>query len=152
MQYNFALGLLCNENTLLLYNHNRHTAWWHHHYIVLVKAFIWNNIMVTNAHRESFCSFWVEQLFTRVATRYHLVGGWHIDKTAAWRSGEAVHCMLGGRVAPCWDWFFCSHFLSNQRPFWEGNQPGLHCRFVPGSGQWLLTNSSLARMEMSVSD
>ena len=47
---------------------------------------------------------------------------------------------------------FAAIFCPTKRPFWEGNQPGLHCRFVSGSGQWLLTNFSLARMEMSVSD
>lgn len=46
---------------------------------------------------------------------------------------------------------FAAIFCPTKQPSQEGNQPGLHCRFVPGSGQWLLTDFSLARMEMSVS-
>lgn len=46
---------------------------------------------------------------------------------------------------------FAAIFCPTKQPSREGNQPGLHCRFVPGSGQWLLTEFSLARMEMSVS-
>lgn len=45
---------------------------------------------------------------------------------------------------------FAAIFCPTKQPSEEGNQPGLHCRFVPGSGQWLLTDFSLPRMEMSV--
>lgn len=45
---------------------------------------------------------------------------------------------------------FAAIFCPTKQPSQEGNQPGLHCRFVLGSGQWLLTDFSLARMEMSV--
>lgn len=46
---------------------------------------------------------------------------------------------------------FAAIFCPTTQPSQGGNQPGLHCRFVPGSGQWLLTDFSLPRMEMSVS-
>lgn len=46
---------------------------------------------------------------------------------------------------------FAAIFCPTKQPSREGNQPGLHCRFVSRSGQWLLTECSLARMEMTVS-
>lgn len=40
-------------------------------------------------------------------------------------------------------------FCPTKRPSRGEDQPGLHRRLVRGSGQWLLTHSSLHRMEIS---
>lgn len=44
---------------------------------------------------------------------------------------------------------FAAIFCPTKQPSREGNQPGLHCRFVSRSGQWLLTEFSLARLKMT---
>lgn len=66
--------------------------------------------------------------------------------TALYRPEMAMQPWLRAGTGP-----FAAIFCPTKQPSQEGNQPGLHCRFVPGSGQWLLTDFSLARMEMSVS-